>query len=68
MTTIELNPEFLTKNGEKQFAILPYTEFVALKEWIEDVEDLLDLREARESDDGSPSLSIEEVQKELGIR
>jgi len=28
---IELHPEFLTKNGQKQFAILPYEEIV---QWI----------------------------------
>jgi len=27
---IQLRPEFLTKNGQKEFAILPYVEFVAL--------------------------------------
>ena len=25
---IELHPEFLIKNGEKQFAVLPYEEFL----------------------------------------
>ena len=68
MATVELHPEFLTKNGEREFAVLPYREFVALKEWLEDMEDILDLREARNSDDASPSLSIEEAKQELGIQ
>ena len=67
MTTVDLHPEFLTKNGEREYAVLPYPEFVALKEWLEDVEDILDLREARESDDDSSSLTLEEVKQELGI-
>ncbi len=29
MMAIELHPQFLTKNGEKQFAVLSYQEFVA---------------------------------------
>ena len=67
MTTIDLHPEFLTKDGEREFAVLPYREFVALREWLEDVEDLLDLREARKSDDNSPSISLAEAEREFGI-
>jgi hypothetical protein len=67
MTTIELHPEFLTANGKKQFAVLPYQEFVAIQEWIEDTQDLHDLRLAREENANEPSYTIEEVRKELGI-
>jgi len=67
MTNIELHPEFLTANGKKQFAVLPYQEFVALQEWIEDTEDLRALRVAREENADEPSYTIEEVRKELGI-
>ena len=66
-TTIELHPEFLRKNGEPEFAVLPYAEYRALEEWLEDVEDILDLREARKEDSGQSNFSIEEVRKELGI-
>ncbi len=66
-TTIELHPEFLTKNGEPEFAVLPYAEYRALEEWLEDIEDILDLRAAQEEDSGQPNFTIEEVRKELGI-
>ena len=66
-TTFELHPEFLRKNGEPEFAVLPYSEYRALQEWLEDIEDILDLREARAEDAGQPNLTIEEVRKELGI-
>ena len=66
-TTIELHPEFLRKNGEPEFAVLPYAEYRALEEWLEDVEDILDLREARREDSGQSNFSIEDVRKELGI-
>jgi hypothetical protein len=36
---IELHPEFLTKNGQKQFAILPYEEFLKIKELLEDAKE-----------------------------
>ena len=67
MTTIELHPEFLTADGKKQFAVLPYSEYVALQEWIEDTQDLLALKFAREENANEPSYTIDEVRKELGI-
>ncbi|HMJ09492.1 MAG TPA: hypothetical protein VK468_10830 [Pyrinomonadaceae bacterium] len=67
-TTIELHPEFLTKNGEREFAILSYGEFQALQEWLEDIEDILDLRQARETDAGQPNMTLEEVELKLGMR
>ena len=67
MTSIDLHPEFLTKDGQREFAILPYSEFVALQEWLEDVEDLLDLREARKDDAGSSNVRLDQVEKEFGI-
>ena len=41
---LTLHPDILVKNGKKQFAVLPYEEFVALQERLADAEDLLDLR------------------------
>jgi len=66
-SSIDLHPEFLRKNGEPEFAVLPYTEYLALKEWLEDIEDILDLREARKEDSGLSNYTIDEVRKELGI-
>lgn len=68
MTAIELHPEFLTKNGEKQFAVLSYQEFVALQEWLEDAEDLLNLRAAKEDELDAPTISLSEIEKEFGIQ
>ena len=67
MTTIELHPEFLTANGKKQFAVLPYREFVAIQEWIAETQDLHALRLARNENANEPSYTIEEVRKELEI-
>lgn len=67
MTTIELHPEFLKADGKRQFAVLPYQEFVAIQEWIEDTQDLHALRLAREENANQPSYTIDEVRKELGI-
>jgi PHD/YefM family antitoxin component YafN of YafNO toxin-antitoxin module len=62
---IELHPEIQKKNG-KEVVVLPYEEFAALRDLLEDYEDLLDLRAAKESDNAEPSISFEEVKAELG--
>ncbi len=64
---IELHPEFLTKNGKKEFVILSYEEFLEIQELLEDLEDLEDLKEAKEEEKDSPSHSLDEVKKILNI-
>jgi hypothetical protein len=62
---IELHPEFLTKNGQKEFAVLPYEEFLKIQELLEDLEDLRDLREAKQAEKDSSSISLFDVRKML---
>ena len=38
---LKLQAEILVKNGKKQFAVLPYEEFVAVQERLADADDLL---------------------------
>ena len=47
---IQLHPEFITKNGQKELAVIPYEEFEALQALIADIEDLMDLRAVKEKD------------------
>jgi hypothetical protein len=65
MSKPELHPDILSKNGRKEFAVLPYEEFVALQEWLDDVEDLLDLRAAKESEEDAPTVSLKEVESRI---
>jgi len=67
MTTVELHPEFLSTEGRKQFAVIPYDEFVRLQEWIEETLDLHEIRLAREENKDQPTYSLEEVKEQLGI-
>jgi len=67
LALVKLHPEILRKNGRNEFVVLPYEEFVAMKEQLEDALDLVDLRRAMAEDDGGPSLSIEEVKTQLGL-
>lgn len=64
---IQLHPEFLKKNGKDEFVVLPYEEYVALQELLEDVKDLLELRAAKEEHAGKPSMSIDEVRRRFGL-
>jgi len=59
---LKLHPEILRKDGKEQFVVLPYEEFVELKERLEDAMDLLTLRAAiREDDPSEPGMSLEEA-------
>ena len=61
---IDLNPEFLTKNGQKEFAVIPYEEFIKLQEFLEDLQDL---RKSKEEYKGRSNISFEEVKKMFNI-
>lgn len=67
MTTIELHPEFLSTGGKRQFAVIPYEEFVRLQEWLEDSRDLHELELAIEENKDHPTYSLEEIRQELGL-
>jgi len=64
---IELHPSFLEMRGERQFAVLPYQEFVALQELLEDLEDLRELRAAREAEGGVTAMPLDQVRAALGF-
>jgi PHD/YefM family antitoxin component YafN of YafNO toxin-antitoxin module len=63
MNIPELHPEILTKNGRKEFAVLPYEEFLALQEWLEDLEDLVELRAAKELEHNAQTVPLSEVER-----
>ena len=65
---LTLHPEILVKNGRKQFAILPYEEFVAMQERLADVEDLLELRKAKCAEGRKRSIPLAQAKRELGRR
>ncbi len=64
---IRLHPEYLTKDGKREFAVLPYEEFVALQEILADAADLIDLRSARAEEASAPSTSLSDAKKWLGL-
>ena len=58
---ITIHPNILEKDGIKEFAILPYNEFLELREELEDYEDLKLLRQAKSEEADSPSISLREA-------
>jgi hypothetical protein len=65
---LKLHPEILVKDGKKQFAVLPYEEFEAIRERLADVEDLLELRRAKRSERRKKSIPLAQVKRELKLR
>lgn len=66
-TMIELHPQIVTKDGEKQFVILPYDEFAAIQEALADADDLSALRIAKNEESEAPTVPLEEVISSLGL-
>jgi hypothetical protein len=63
-----LHAEILERDGKKQFAVLPYEEFIALQERLSDMEDLMELRKAKRTEGRKAGLSLAEVKQRLGMR
>jgi hypothetical protein len=64
---VNLHPEILEKNGRKEFVVLPYEEFLALKELLEDAEDVLELRRAKRRQASAPTRNLRQVKRQLGL-
>ena len=61
----EIQHQIIEKDGKKEFVVLPYEEFVRVKDELEEYEDLRQLREAREQEKDAPSCTIEDAKKQL---
>ena len=64
---VMLHPNYLEQEGKKQFVVLPYDEFIALQEELQDFYDLKELREAKSAEADAPTVSFEEAKKALGL-
>ena len=60
-----LHPHILEKDGTKQFAVLPYDEFLQVQEELADYEDLRVLRRAKHEEQNAPTISLAELKDEL---
>jgi len=65
---ISIHPNILEKDGIKEFAVLPYDEFLKIREELDDYEDLKLLRQAKSEEADSPTISIREATAIFKVR
>jgi len=65
---LKLHPEILVRDGKKQFAVLPYEEFLALQERLADADDLLELRKAKRAEGKKLAIPLADVKRRLKSR
>jgi PHD/YefM family antitoxin component YafN of YafNO toxin-antitoxin module len=64
---LKLKPEYLKKNGKNEFVVLTVEDFDRIKEALEDAEDLRILRDAKRRGANSPTTSLAQMKRQLGI-
>jgi len=64
---ITLHPEILEKDGKKQFAVIPYDEFLNIQQELDDYECLKALREAKAKEADVETVPFEKAKKILNI-
>lgn len=62
---ISLNLQIIRKDAKEQFVVLPYDEFLALQERLEDAADVLELRKAKQAEGDAPTVSFDEVKRKF---
>jgi PHD/YefM family antitoxin component YafN of YafNO toxin-antitoxin module len=64
---LKLHPEIIMRNGKKTSVVLPYKEFKALQDRLQDAEDLLALEVAKKAEGRKRSIPLAKVKKDLGF-
>jgi len=64
---LSLHPNILEKNRIKEFAVLPFDEYLVLKEELQNYEDLKDLKEAKFLEENDTGISLSDAKKEWGL-
>jgi mRNA interferase RelE/StbE len=54
------------KEGKKEYAVLPYEEFLKIQEELRNYEDLRCLREAKKAEKTAPTIGSDELKKQIG--
>jgi hypothetical protein len=55
----------IKKGRKKEYVVIPYDEFLKVQEELHSYEDLRCLREAKESEKSAPTISIDELKKQI---
>ncbi len=64
---VTLHPKILEKDGKKEFAVIPYDEFLKIQEELEDFELLKALRDAKEKEATAETISLSEAKETYKI-
>ena len=62
---MSIHPQIIEKEGKKEFVVLPYEEFLAIKESLEDFEDLKDLRDAKAESSEESTVKLNDIRDDL---
>ena len=65
---IELHPHILERDGKPSFVVLPYEEFVALQDGLQDALDSLAIEASVEENKGKRRFSLAEIQERLKMK
>ena len=61
-----LTTQVIEKEGKKEFAVIPYHQFMIMKESLEDYEDLCLLREEKVFAKEEAARSLDDILKDIG--
>jgi len=63
-----MKAQIIEKRGKKEFAVIPYKDFVRMQEELEDFYDLLALRRAKADPRNQKGRSFDVIAEELGLK
>jgi len=64
--TLDLGMKYI--NGQKEFVVLSWDDYMRIQEMLEDYEDLKELRRAKEEAKGQKSIAFEKAVKSLKLK
>ncbi|MCF6254122.1 MAG: hypothetical protein L3J38_05165 [Thiomicrorhabdus sp.] len=64
---LTLHPNILEKDGNKEFAILPFDEFVKIQTELQNYEDLKNLRDAKCQEEHVIGFTLSQAKKEWAL-
>lgn len=64
---VTMHASILKRDGREAFAVLPYEEFIRVREELADYDDLKALRAAKDAENDAPTTPFREVRRKLRI-
>ena len=67
MGMLTIHPNILERDGKRAFMVLPYEEFVMIREELEAYEDLKELCVAKAEEAKESAIPLDDVRRDLGL-